>query len=265
MAAINGFIPGGIENIFNVGLGIGAILAVGTVIYAGILYSSAGDNPSKQKESREWIWSAVKGLVVIAFGFIIISIANPEAVNFKEIEIPKLVYNDLTPLTYYTPYLSLGSANMSGPISGAPGVSSVYGMRLHPILGNCRPHKGIDFSASCGTPVKAVKDGTFHKDTSSRTAGFGWYASVKHADGSVSYYAHLNSFPESLSSGDTVSKGQIIGYAGTTGLSTGCHLHFEIRKLNPATGTIESANINPMFGLSEKQAEQESKCGSGTR
>ncbi len=263
MAAINDFIPGGIENIFNVGLGVGAILAVGTVIYAGILYSSAGDNPSKQKNAREWIWAAVKGLALIAFGFVIISVANPEILEFREINIPKLSFNDPTPLPYYTPYLSLDAAGMIAPISGASSISSVYGMRVHPISNQCLPHRGVDFAVNCGAPVRAAKDGIFYKNTSSKTAGFGWYAFIKHTDGSITYYAHLNEFPSGLSSGDSVSKGEVIGYVGSTGQSTGCHLHFEARKLNPETGIIEAVNINPLFSLSIRQAEQELACING--
>ena len=70
---------GGVDNVFVFGLAIGGAIALGTIIYAGILYSMAGDNSSKQKEAREWIWAAVKGLAVIAFGFILLALINPEA------------------------------------------------------------------------------------------------------------------------------------------------------------------------------------------
>jgi len=103
MAAIDGFIPGGIANIFNVGLGIGAILAVGTIIFAGILYASSGDNSSKQKNAREWIWAAVKGLAVIACGFVIISIINPQATKVEEITMPEVPFPEVNiqPVTEY--------------------------------------------------------------------------------------------------------------------------------------------------------------------
>jgi hypothetical protein len=68
---------GGINNLLIFGLTIGGAIALGTIIYAGILYSMAGDNSSKQKEAREWIWAAVKGLAVIAFGFILLALINP--------------------------------------------------------------------------------------------------------------------------------------------------------------------------------------------
>jgi hypothetical protein len=84
VSAVGNFIPGGIENILNFGLGIGAILALGTVVYAGILYSMAGDSSSKQKEARSWIWSAVQGLLLIAFGYVILNIINPNIVKIRE-------------------------------------------------------------------------------------------------------------------------------------------------------------------------------------
>jgi|GEM_PF-1218101 len=90
LGAIDGFIPGGIENIFLVGLGIGAILAVGTIIFAGIKYSMSGDNASKQKDAREWIWAAVKGLALIAGGAVIIAIINPNALNVQNIALNRV-------------------------------------------------------------------------------------------------------------------------------------------------------------------------------
>jgi len=77
ISAINSLIPGGIANLFNLGLGIGAILALGTMIYAGILYSISGDNASQQKEAKAWMWAAIKGLALLAFGVVLINIINP--------------------------------------------------------------------------------------------------------------------------------------------------------------------------------------------
>ncbi|MCK9497214.1 MAG: pilin [Candidatus Colwellbacteria bacterium] len=88
--AVSDFIPGGVENIFNLGLGVGAILALGTIIYAGILYTTAGDSESKQKDAKEWILSAAKGLGLIAFGWILLNIVNPNITKIKEIEVEEL-------------------------------------------------------------------------------------------------------------------------------------------------------------------------------
>jgi len=90
ITAIDTLIPGGIANIFNIGLGAGAILAFGTIIYAGILYSIAGDNASKQKEAKAWIFAAVKGLVLLAFGVVLINIVNPGLMRIEEADIEEV-------------------------------------------------------------------------------------------------------------------------------------------------------------------------------
>ena len=90
LSAIDGFIPGGIENIFLIGLGIGAVIALGTLIFAGIKYSTSGDNASKQKDAKEWIWAAVKGLALIAGGAIIITIVNPDVLRVEDVAPVKL-------------------------------------------------------------------------------------------------------------------------------------------------------------------------------
>jgi len=84
IATFDSMIPGGIANLFNLALGFGAIMALGTIIYAGILYSIAGDNTSKQKEAKAWIWAAVKGLALLSFGVILINIINPGLQNIQD-------------------------------------------------------------------------------------------------------------------------------------------------------------------------------------
>jgi len=86
ISAIDSLIPGGIPNIFNLGLGIGAILALGTMLYAGILYSISGDNASQQKEAKAWMWAAAKGLALLAFGVVLINIINPGMREIEEVE-----------------------------------------------------------------------------------------------------------------------------------------------------------------------------------
>ena len=98
ITAIDTMIPGGIANLFNIGLGIGAILAFGTLIYAGILYSIAGDNASKQKEAKAWIIAAVKGLALLAFGVVLINIVNPGLRTIEEVEIRDLSPIEIQPL-----------------------------------------------------------------------------------------------------------------------------------------------------------------------
>ena len=72
---------GGVSNLLNFGLMIGGAMAFGTIIYGGITYSMSGDDSGKQKEAKEWIWAAVKGLAVIAFGFILLRLLNPGSFN----------------------------------------------------------------------------------------------------------------------------------------------------------------------------------------
>jgi hypothetical protein len=72
---------GGISNLLNFGLMIGGAIALGTIIFGGITYSMSGDDSSKQKNAKEWIWAAVKGLAVIAFGFILLRLLNPGSFN----------------------------------------------------------------------------------------------------------------------------------------------------------------------------------------
>jgi hypothetical protein len=89
ITSIDRILPGGISNIFNLGLGIGAIIALGTVTYAGIIYSTSGDNSSKQKDAKAWIVAAAKGLALIAGGVILLNIVNPNIVDVNEPTIEK--------------------------------------------------------------------------------------------------------------------------------------------------------------------------------
>lgn len=108
--------------------------------------------------------------------------------------------------------------------------------RKHPILGFSRPHLGVDYGAPTGTPVKAVGDGVVSKR--GWAGGFGNQIALKHGAGLESYYNHLSGFARGLKPGQKVRQGQIIGYVGSTGLSTGPHLDFRLRQngdfINPA-------------------------------
>lgn len=119
------------------------------------------------------------------------------------------------------------------PVNGS--ASSGYGMRRHPILGYRRMHSGMDYRASYGSPIYAVADGTV--SYAGRNGGYGRYVRINHAGNIGSGYAHMSRI--AVSSGARVRKGQIIGYVGSTGLSTGPHLHFELyrggAKVNPST------------------------------
>ncbi|NNC38791.1 MAG: M23 family metallopeptidase [Acidimicrobiales bacterium] len=125
---------------------------------------------------------------------------------------------------------------MRTPVNGAR-LSSRYGNRRHPVLGYRRKHKGVDFAAPRGTPIMAAGTGTVVR--SSRYGSFGNYVRIKHSDGYSTAYAHLSKFGRGIKSGRRVVQGQTIGYVGTTGRSTGPHLHYEVLKhgkqINPMT------------------------------
>ncbi len=105
-------------------------------------------------------------------------------------------------------------------------ISSVFGMRRHPILGIRRAHQGTDYAASSGTPVRAVGDGTVI--FAGRRGGYGNVLEIRHRNGFVSRYAHLKAFARGVSRGARVTIAQTVAYVGTTGLSTAPHLHFEV-------------------------------------
>ena len=104
-------------------------------------------------------------------------------------------------------------------------MSSVFGMRMHPLLGISRRHDGIDYTAQLGTPVRTVGDGAVIK--AAYDGGYGRVIEIRHRDGMVTRYGHLRGFAKSLRAGQVVTQGQVIGFVGSTGLSTGPHLHFE--------------------------------------
>ncbi len=114
---------------------------------------------------------------------------------------------------------------MKTPIDGAR-LSSGFGRRKHPILGYRRAHKGVDFAARRGTPIKAAGDGVILR--ANRYGSFGNYVRIRHANGYQTAYAHLKGFARGMRAGRRVSQGDIIGYVGTTGRSTGPHLHYEV-------------------------------------
>ena len=104
-------------------------------------------------------------------------------------------------------------------------LSSLYGGRKHPVTGKADNHGGIDIPAAKNTKIYAAKSGVV--TTSIKQGSYGNYVVVSHSDGTSTLYAHMNS--RAVSKGETVKQGQVIGYVGTTGRSTGNHLHFEIR------------------------------------
>lgn len=133
------------------------------------------------------------------------------------------------PLVAGTPLGDAAALFATPYVSPVPGpITSPYGPRFHPILNYVRNHNGVDMTAACGTPIVAMTDGTVTR--SGNAGGYGLLVEIDHGtideDRMSSRYAHLSVLGVTV--GQKVSKGQQIGLAGTTGLSTGCHLHFEV-------------------------------------
>ena len=130
------------------------------------------------------------------------------------------------------------------PLDGAR-LSSSFGMRKHPISGFNKMHKGIDFAAPKGTPVYAGGNGVI--EVAAVNGGYGKYIRIRHNNEYKTAYAHLNNFKKGISKGVRVSQGEIIGYVGSTGKSTGPHLHYEIiyqnKQINPLTLKLPSGKI----------------------
>ena len=122
------------------------------------------------------------------------------------------------------------------PINNAKITSSFSGRRKHPVLGYTRAHKGVDFRASTGTPIPAAGAGRVVARGYNR--GHGNYVKIRHNGSYETLYAHMSKFVKGVGVGTTVRQGQTIGYVGSTGLSTGPHLHYEIIK--------NGAHVNPM-------------------
>lgn len=137
---------------------------------------------------------------------------------------------------------ALAKTFMKTPVNGAR-VSSKFGPRRHPILGYSRMHTGMDFSAPTGTAIYAAADGyiSFIGWNGSSRRGYGMYTTIKHNNTYSTAYAHQSRFAKNLKHGSRVRQGQVIGYVGSTGYSTGPHLHYEVikngTKINPANIT----------------------------
>ena len=144
---------------------------------------------------------------------------------------------------------------MLTPIDGAR-LTSRFGMRRHPISGYTRQHKGIDFGAPSGTPIYAAGDGVVER--ASRFGAYGRYVRIRHSNLYKTAYAHLSAYAEGIFPGKRVRQGETIGYVGSSGRSTGPHLHYEViyngRQVNPLS--VELPSGDPI-GDSERAAFDE--------
>ena len=135
---------------------------------------------------------------------------------------------------------------MKTPINGSK-LSSGFGMRKHPISGYDKLHKGVDFAAPSGTPIFAAGNGVI--EFISNNGGYGKYIRIRHDSTYKTAYAHMKNFKKGLYKGARVKQGDVIGYVGSTGKSTGPHLHYEIIKngnqINPQKLKLPSGrNLN---------------------
>jgi murein DD-endopeptidase MepM/ murein hydrolase activator NlpD len=158
---------------------------------------------------------------------------------------------DGTTAFYFRDGSSTRKALLKTPVDGVR-ISSTFGMRMHPILGYSKMHKGIDFAAPRGTPIRAAGNGRVVY--MGRFGAYGNYLKIKHNDTFSTAYAHINNFPKGLRVGQTVKQGQLVAFIGTTGRSTGPHLHYEILK--------NGVQVNPQsvkLPTSEKLSSAEMK------
>lgn len=125
--------------------------------------------------------------------------------------------------------VNMTSGDWYWPLPGRYKISSLFGGRIDPINGRRDNHTGTDIPAPGGTPIYAAKDGVVTTvNTNKNSSSYGYYCIINHGSGYATLYAHQNQVPI-VQEGQTVRKGQVIGYVGTTGRSTGNHLHFELR------------------------------------
>ena len=166
------------------------------------------------------------------------------SINDKKLEYFKFLTDD-----GYIDYFNREGKNvkksiLKTPLDGAR-LSSNFGMRKHPISGYNKMHKGVDFAAPLGTPIYAGGNGVV--EYVGKNGGYGNYIRIRHNNEYKTAYAHLSSFKKGISKGVRVNQGDVIGFVGSTGNSTGPHLHYEIifqnKQINPLKLKLPSGKI----------------------
>jgi len=154
---------------------------------------------------------------------------------------------------------NMRSSMMRTPLDRATRISSTFGFRVHPISGYRKMHQGIDFAAGTGTPVIAPADGVVVE--ARRWGGYGNWLRIRHANGLESGYGHLSRYGSGIRAGQRVSQGQVVAYVGSTGASTGPHLHYEIwrngQRINPSGIRMDESNVlagNDLAGFRAEKA-----------
>ncbi|MEH3100411.1 M23 family metallopeptidase [Sphingomonas adhaesiva] len=152
---------------------------------------------------------------------------------------------------------------MGMPVAGR--VTSTFGMRMHPLLGFMRMHKGMDIGARYGAPILAAVDGVVQ--FAGRSGGYGNFVKLAHAGGLATGYGHMSRI--AVSPGTRVRRGQVIGYVGSTGISTGPHLHWEVwrngRPVNPRSISMSSIQTLPAETLRAMKAKIARLLGTAAR
>jgi len=149
---------------------------------------------------------------------------------------------------YFTPSgEAIRKSLLRTPVDGAR-ITSGFGMRMHPVLGFSKMHKGIDFGAPIGTPIYAAGSGTIAEI--GKKGSYGNYIRIRHNGQYQTAYAHMSRFAKGLVKGEKVKQGEVIGYVGATGRATGPHLHYEIlvdgSQVNP--GKVKTTASNKLAG-----------------
>jgi len=155
---------------------------------------------------------------------------------------------------YYTPEgHSMRKAFIRTPVEFARVSSKFNPHRRHPILHTIRAHKGVDYAAATGTPVRATSDGVIAAANTQK--GYGKVIEIQHGKNYSTLYAHLNGYAKGITKGTTVKQGQIIGYVGMTGMATGPHLHYEFRVngVHKDPLTVELPNSDPIHAKHKPQ------------
>jgi murein DD-endopeptidase MepM/ murein hydrolase activator NlpD len=143
------------------------------------------------------------------------------------------------------------------PLDGARVITSLFGMRKHPVLGYTRAHQGIDFGAGTGTPILAAGDGVVLE--ARRWGGYGNWLRIRHSGGWDTGYGHISRYAAGIHPGVHVHQGQVVAYVGATGVATGPHLHYEIwkngQRVNPLSTTVPQGSVLGGAELARFKAE----------
>lgn len=131
---------------------------------------------------------------------------------------------------------------LNTPLLDRSRINSDFGYRIHPVSGTWKDHQGLDYPAPKGTPIRATAQGKIAFIGSQN--GYGKVIFISHANNYSTVYAHQSRFENGLKKGSTINKGQVIGYVGSSGISTGNHLHYELRVNNqPIDPTQEKQQL----------------------